>query len=85
MSLSRRAPEARSPDEIGSWAQAHKANVETKYGNPSSKAKRSSGQNLFVFLLLSSFTVLLMTHCAGLSIKKQTLGQWPQGLFRRSF
>ncbi|KAJ3861067.1 aspartic peptidase domain-containing protein [Lentinula novae-zelandiae] len=48
MSLSRRAPEARSPDEIGSWAQAHKANVETKYGNPSSKAKRSSGQNLIV-------------------------------------
>jgi hypothetical protein len=49
MNLRRKAPEARSVDEISAWARAHKLNVEAKYGNPSSITKRAaSGQNLII-------------------------------------
>lgn len=49
MNLHRRVPQARSYDEITSWAKTHKQGVEAKYGNPSSIEKRaSSGQNLCV-------------------------------------
>ncbi|KAJ3995626.1 acid protease [Lentinula boryana] len=49
MNLKRRAPEARSADEIGTWAQAHKLNVEAKYRKTASSVeKRSTGQNLVV-------------------------------------
>ncbi|KAF9077958.1 aspartic peptidase domain-containing protein [Rhodocollybia butyracea] len=47
-----RTPEARTIDDIGAWARAHKLNVEAKYGNPSSISKRAaSGQNLIFFRL----------------------------------
>jgi len=49
MDLRRKAPEARTIDDIGAWARAHKLNVEAKYGNPSSISKRAaSGQNIIV-------------------------------------
>ncbi|KAJ3730003.1 aspartic peptidase domain-containing protein [Lentinula guzmanii] len=49
MNLKRRAPEARSADNIGNWAQAHKLNVEAKYRKTASSVeKRNSGQNLVV-------------------------------------
>ncbi|KAJ4470124.1 acid protease [Lentinula aciculospora] len=48
MNLKRRAPEARSADDINAWAHAHKLNVEAKYGNAHKTGKRSSGQNLIV-------------------------------------
>ncbi|KIK60512.1 hypothetical protein GYMLUDRAFT_43837 [Collybiopsis luxurians FD-317 M1] len=49
MDLKRRSsPRARSQDDIAAWAAAHRSNVQAKYGNTSSKQKRSSGQNLIV-------------------------------------
>ena len=53
----RRAPSQRSDEEWGIWAKHQKQFLETKYGR-SSKAKRSSGENLcaiFFYLRYQSY------------------------------
>jgi hypothetical protein len=72
--LSRKSPpQERSIEDFGKWAKLHKEILESKYGGGSQQQKRSSGTNLYVYLLLFQGALSHMGLGLALALLTRTL------------